>query len=82
MASAIPVSYWPVAFAGVTIMVKPGQVIADNYRPRARVRVIRMEKIPASNVPTAFIFTSQSDQSCYANQGFFNPVVLGYAYLN
>ena len=33
------VTQYPSTFAGVTIAVKPGQVSADNYRPRARLRV-------------------------------------------
>ena len=144
------VAQYPSTFAGVTIFVKPGQVSADNYLPRARLRVfttprtasgvtlwpicrfsyvagsvvrhiidtapkcaqsalptiaildghegfvfppdqpqpsgtepvIRMEMIPGAGVPTVFIFTAQADQAYYIGQGFSNPVVLGYAYLN
>ncbi len=60
-----------------------GYVFPPNQpQPSGTVPVIRMEKIPAANVPTVFIFTAQTDQAYYASQGFFNPVVLGYAYLN
>ncbi len=51
-------------------------------QPSGTVGVIRMEKIPAGGGPTTFVFTAQTDQVYYSGQGFSNPVVLGYAYLN
>ena len=60
-----------------------GYVFPPNQpQPSGTVPVIRMELIPGANVPTVFIFTAQTDQAYYSSQGFFNPVVLGYAYLN
>lgn len=145
------VAQYPTTFAGVTIAVKPGQVSADNYRPRAKLNVfttprdgagttlwpicrfsyvvssavrhvmdtsatcaasaigpgiaildgqegyvyppnqaqpagtepvIRMEMIPSGGAPTVFVLTAMSDQAYYIGLGFFNPVVLGYAYLH
>ena len=54
----------------------------DQPQPSGTEPVIRMEMIPGAGVPTVFIFTAQADQAYYAGQGFSNPVVLGYAYLN
>jgi serine protease len=60
-----------------------GYVFPPNQaQPSGTVPVIRMEKIPAAGVPTVFVFTAQTDQAYYTGQGFSNPVVLGYAYLN
>jgi hypothetical protein len=41
-----------------------------------------MERVPAGGGPSVFVFTALTDQAYYAGQGFYNPVVLGYAYLN
>lgn len=60
-----------------------GYVFPPNQaQPSDTVAVIRMEKIPSGGGPTTFVFTAQTDQSYYTGEGFFNPVILGYAYLN
>ena len=41
------VAQYPSTFAGVTIALKPGQVSADNYRPRARLQVFTTPKTAA-----------------------------------
>lgn len=60
-----------------------GYVFPPNQaQPSGTVAVIRMEKIPSGGGPTTFVFSAQTDQAYYTGQGFFNPVLLGYAYLN
>jgi serine protease len=54
----------------------------NQAQPSGTVPVIRMERIPAGGGPTTFVLTAQTDQAYYTGQGFFNAVVLGYAYLN
>ena len=44
------VAQYPTTFAGVTISVKPGQVYADNYRPRARLQVFSTPTDGVGNV--------------------------------
>lgn len=60
-----------------------GYVFPPNQpQPSGTVAAIRMERVPAGGGPSIFVFTAASDQAYYASLGFYNPVVLGYAYLN
>lgn len=65
-----------------TLDGQEGYVYPPNApQPGGTVAVVRMEKNPSGQA-TVFVFTASTDQAYYNGLGFYNPVLMGYAYLN